>query len=74
MSSEQEAVSNQPEPINTDSTDAPVCPHCGANDYDWWDGIGNKDDGDSWTHNCGSCGQDYKVTMCVSVSFSTEKQ
>lgn len=62
---------SEPNVIETECTDVPVCPDCGQKDYDWWDGIGNKGDGDSWTTNCGSCGEDYKITMCVSVSFDT---
>jgi hypothetical protein len=58
--------------FDTDWTDYPVCPECGAEDQDWWDGLRQSmGDGDSWTESCGSCGADYTVTMCVSTSFST---
>lgn len=53
-------------------TDFPVCPHCGETDQDWWDGLGSKNDGDSWVVTCGFCDKDYEVEMTVSTTFSTE--
>ncbi len=40
---------------DTEWTDYPTCPHCGAIDQDWWDGLPPKNDGDSWDENCGDC-------------------
>lgn len=58
--------------FDTELTDLPVCPHCGEEDPDWWDGLfGVKGDGDEWSRNCGCCGRDYTVTMCVETSFTT---
>lgn len=59
--------------IHHEWTSEPVCPHCGFKDQDWWDGIGPKDDGDSWVAECGECGREYKVTMSVSTHFETEE-
>lgn len=54
--------------------DEPKCPHCGADDQDWSDGLNDsKNDGDEWEATCGECMRVYKVTMCVEVTFSTEK-
>ncbi len=53
----------------------PVCPHCGFEDQDWWDGLaGSAGDGDCWPSCCGACGQDYLVTMCVSTEFCTKPE
>ncbi len=58
---------------DTSFTSSPVCPKCGAEDQDWWDGLKDeKYDGDSWTASCPGCGFDYQVTMCVETTFSTE--
>lgn len=58
--------------FDTEWTTFPVCPHCGETDQDWWDGLGPKDDGDSWEVECGACQQDYVVTMSVSTHFETQ--
>ena len=50
----------------------PKCPYCGAEDQDWWDGLGNKNDGCEWNTNCGSCSKSYRVGMCVETSFRTQ--
>ena len=56
------------------STDSPECPHCRKVDRDWWDGISSAvGDGACWTANCGTCGNDYKLTLHTSYSFTTEK-
>lgn len=39
--------------IDHEWTEFPVCPKCGDSDQDWWDGIGPKNDGDSWDSECG---------------------
>ena len=50
--------------------DHPTCPHCGAEDQDWWDGTGLKYDGDEETRECGECEREYSVTMCVTTEFN----
>lgn len=52
----------------------PICPYCGNGDQDCWNNLGDKNDGDTWSSNCGNCGKDYSVTMSVSVHFSTRKE
>ena len=58
--------------ISHEWTDVPICPHCGQSDQDWWDGLPPKNDGDTWTAECGNCGQEYTVTMCVTATFDTK--
>ena len=58
---------------DTDWTTFPTCPHCGEDDQDWWDCLEPKNDGDEWNVECCSCDKEYKVTMSVSVHFTTEK-
>jgi len=53
-------------------TDEPVCPHCGKANYDWWDGCGNVNDGDSWQVECRFCENPYTITMVVETSFETK--
>jgi hypothetical protein len=55
----------------TDNTDVPVCPHCGEEDHDWWDGLEPKNDSDEWECECHSCGKTYIVSMCVTTTFSS---
>ena len=58
--------------FDTDWTTFPVCPYCGEQDQDWWDGLGcSMGDGDSWEVDCGFCDEPYVVTMSVSTHFST---
>jgi len=52
----------------------PVCPHCGAEDNDWYGGLDAdeaKSDGDQWEATCPSCEKDYTVVMSVSTEFCT---
>ncbi len=58
--------------INTKWTTFPVCPHCGIENQDWWDGIGIKEDGDSWEVECDWCQKNHIVTLSVSYSFNTK--
>ena len=61
--------------MNTDWTEFPVCPHCGESDQDWWDGLEvSVEDGTEWDANCAWCSQDYKVTACVTLTFTTKKE
>ncbi len=58
--------------IDTDFTDFPKCPHCGAVDQDWWDGQPVRNDGDTWDFECPSCGKDVMVTICIETTFITQ--
>ena len=61
--------------FETQWTSVPVCPHCGQQDADWWDcKHALQDDGDTDTFECSSCGKSYTATICIDVSFSTEKR
>lgn len=53
--------------------DLPKCPHCDYDQEDWWDGSHLSHDDDTEQQGCQSCGEDFKITMHVSYSFSTEK-
>ena len=59
--------------IEHDWTDEPVCPHCGAQDIDWWDGTSLRDDGDFEIVECMNCGEEFRQTISVSYSFTTDK-
>jgi hypothetical protein len=62
------------ESIDHDWTDEPVCPYCGGEDQDWWDGLGIEvEDGTEWEATCGYCGEQYKVQACITTTFSTER-
>lgn len=58
--------------IDCDYVPFPTCPYCGEEDQDWWDGLGRKEDGDSWEVSCPHCDREYEVVMTVDVSFSSE--
>jgi len=60
--------------IDTEYTTAPVCPHCGHRDYDWWDGSDLQNDGDQSDTECGSCEEPMRIIMTVDVSFCSEKR
>jgi hypothetical protein len=48
------------------------CPHCGdVDDFAGDHPSSLQHDGDSTVLCCGSCGEDYEVTMCVSLSYAT---
>ena len=57
--------------IDLDYTDEPVCPHCGAEMADAWEY--QLLDGDSEVVDCGRCGQQYKMTRNIDVTYSTAK-
>ena len=61
------------EEFDTDWTSLPKCPHCGAEDQDWWDGLGHKHDGDDWEVDCAWCDKQYIATMHITYDFSTVK-
>lgn len=50
----------------------PKCPHCGDEDHDYWDGLGDFVDGDEWGANCATCGKDYVVMACIETTFATK--
>ncbi len=53
----------------TEFTEFPVCPDCGATDKEWWDGV--EEGVESWTASCPYCGYDYEVTIHTSHTFTT---
>ena len=57
--------------IDHEQTNMPVCPGCGAIDFEWYDGLDPKEDGDCWDVDCRFCKQQYVVAMCVSTTFDT---
>lgn len=64
---------SEPAPTDTHLTTFPVCPHCGSDDQDWWDGLTIQvNDGTKWTAHCSDCGGDYEVSACVDVTFTTK--
>ena len=60
--------------IDHEYTSTPVCPWCGAADYDWWDGSGLNSDGDEADQECGSCEKPYRTNIYVTQDFCTEKR
>ena len=63
----------EPPPIDCEWNSLPVCPHCGAKDPDWHDGLGHVRDEQPWGAECPICEKAYKVTMFTSLRFETEK-
>lgn len=59
--------------FETEWTNLPTCPHCGEQDRDWWDGRGLENDGDQKYVECGACGKEHRITIHVTVEFTTEK-
>lgn len=55
-------------------TQLPICPYCGFEDYDWWDGTTLLSDGDSETVKCDRCERKYIITIGISYDFTTEKE
>ena len=53
-------------------TPTPVCPKCGSEDADWWDGPMFKSDGDTDVYEC-DCGCTYEAVMSISVEFNTKE-
>jgi hypothetical protein len=52
----------------------PVCPFCGHEDHDWWDGLGEKHDGDEWEVCCPNCDQTYTTALYVDYSFLSKAE
>lgn len=57
---------------DTQLTRAPVCPWCGYLMQDAWE-LDLEGDGSTSTSDCGDCEREYKVTMELTVQYSTEK-
>lgn len=58
--------------IETEFTQFPVCPKCGSEDQDWWDGLTfNTHDGTEWKYDCGNCNEEVTATCYVETTFST---
>ena len=61
--------------IDTEYQTEPVCPYCGACDYDWWEDGDDLADGNSYERSCGSCGEDYRCSVSIpSPRFTTTKK
>uniref|UniRef100_A0A6M3L4A1 Restriction alleviation protein n=1 Tax=viral metagenome TaxID=1070528 RepID=A0A6M3L4A1_9ZZZZ len=50
----------------------PTCPFCGEEEHDWWDGVGQKNDGDTWLIKCSECRNTYRVMLSIEASFKSE--
>ena len=59
--------------VDTEWTEEPTCPWCGAENHEWWDGLGLGNDGDEAVLTCGRCGGEYKTTLRVSTRFESVK-
>ena len=55
------------EPIDTEWTDAPVCPHCGHEHRDWWEWLDDEDG----EHDCDNCGRVFRWSQYIRIKFST---
>jgi hypothetical protein len=55
-------------------TSTPVCPWCGYEDHDWWDGGIDNEDGAEADQECGSCEEPYQTVLHISYDFCTEKR
>ena len=63
------------DPRDCEGTAVPVCPNCGEEMHDWWDGLDAlKRDGDDDETDCGSCEKPFKIVMHVSTTFTTRKK
>ena len=53
-------------------TDLAVCPYCGHKNRDSWElGDGGEECGED---ECGECGEEYRWSRLVSISYSTYKE
>lgn len=57
--------------IDHEDTPNAVCPKCGYEDHDSWE-LHLEGDGDSAEVDCPRCEEPYRVTMCLTVTYSTE--
>lgn len=58
--------------FDTEYQHVPVCPHCGSEHHDWWDGVPQSaDDGSTWEVECESCEKPFKIEMHKNINFST---
>lgn len=58
--------------IDHELTENVVCPHCGYEDADWFEGY-DITDGSVENHECGDCGKPFILSVDVTVQFTTEK-
>jgi len=49
----------------------PVCPYCGYKERDWGEWGVEQDEDDIW--ECGSCGEEYRYHVDITVQFTTAK-
>ena len=58
--------------MDLEYTDFPVCPHCGAEEKDYWEIMDeHTGDGDETEFECGACGGSVVVEIHMSLNFST---
>lgn len=50
-----------------------ICPWCGTEDPDWYDGLPPKNDGDRWTAHCHTCEKVYIVIISIESYFTTKR-
>jgi len=75
----KDAVAIMPMPsselFNTEWTDVPICPYCGASHDQWWDGLDIAvEDGSEWNHECEHCGEEFSIRASVNIKFDTTPQ
>lgn len=58
--------------FDTEYTSNVICPHCGYEDTDWFEGY-DITDGSLDTHDCIDCGQPFILGVSITINFSTEK-
>lgn len=58
--------------LKTIATSVPICPHCGWEDEDWWDGKGQLADGDEYEQRCCNCQKSFTVLYEIEFYFTTE--
>lgn len=61
--------------IDHQYTSTPVCPWCGYEDHDWWDGSAlDNEDGAEADQECPSCEKPYQTVLHISYDFCTTKR
>lgn len=56
--------------LNIRNTPQPVCPYCGAKDYDWWE-LSDKEN--EQEGECGKCGETYMMVGEAVMYWTTWK-
>ena len=54
-------MSEEPDECELSDRDCPVCPYCGHEKEEWWDGWDSNSD-EQFVY-CGDCGKDYVATI-----------